>query len=412
MTAAVKAWDVITQKNWRRLVQPEETLSRIMRLFPIFGITRLANVTGLDTIGIPVVMACRPNSRNLSVSQGKGLTLAAAKVSAAMEAIEGWHAERPLLPLLHGSFEDLRYARRLVDPDILPTFIDSPFNQHLPIFWAEGTNLADSASIWVPYEMVHTNYVLPLPNGHGCFQASSNGLSSGNSWIEAVIHGLCEVIERDALTLWNQRDERFQDESRLDLETISDPSCRSLLERFARSGVAVGVWDLTSDVGVPVFLARIIQADAGVGAVIRPAVGCGAHLVPDIALSRALTEAAQSRLTFIAGARDDLFRDDYRRFLAEDAQRRWATRILYGPPARPFSAFDDWSAETLRDDLAELRRRLARVGLHDIIVFNLTRPEIGIPVVRVIVPGLEGIDQHSNYALGRRARAIAPVACG
>lgn len=87
-------WDNLEAPQWRRLVSAEETLARVKPLFPLFGITRVANVTGLDTIGIPVVMVNRPNSRGLAVSQGKGVTLAAAKASAVMESIESWHAER------------------------------------------------------------------------------------------------------------------------------------------------------------------------------------------------------------------------------------------------------------------------------------------------------------------------------
>ncbi len=82
-----------------RLVAPEVTLSRLARAMPVMGITRIANVTDLDIVGIPVVMVCRPNSRSLSVSQGKGLDLAAAKASGLMESIESYHAERITLAL-------------------------------------------------------------------------------------------------------------------------------------------------------------------------------------------------------------------------------------------------------------------------------------------------------------------------
>src|SRR5260370_41920527 len=90
-----------------RLVPPEETLDRIGRFFPAMGITRVADVTGLDTIGIPVVLVYRPNSRSLVVSQGKGLDLVAAKASGVMESVEAYMAERIVLPLVLGSFNDL-----------------------------------------------------------------------------------------------------------------------------------------------------------------------------------------------------------------------------------------------------------------------------------------------------------------
>lgn len=404
-------WDNLEMPQWRRLISAEETLDRVKPLFPVFGITRVANVTGLDTIGIPVVMVNRPNSRALAVSQGKGVTLAAAKASAVMESIESWHAERCThLSLRIGSYEDLRYSLPVVDPDRLPGNVDSAYSPYHQMLWAEGTNLRDGNSLWIPYEMVHTNYTLPLPTGHGCFQATSNGLASGNHWIEAVLHGLSEVIERDARTLWNLLPEEGQDETRVDLETIADPTCRALLARFAHAGVAVGVWDMTSDVGVPTFLARIVQADAGVGTTVRPASGYGTHLVPEIALSRALTEAAQSRLTFISGARDDMRREEYDHFLAEEQQALWLNRIRLGATVRDFNEVKGWKGQSLRGDLGELRQRLANVGVEDVVVVDLTRAEIGIPVVRVVVPGLEGVDNSPNYSLGARGRRAAGLA--
>ncbi len=404
-------WDNLEMPQWRRLVSAEETLARVKPLFPMFGITRVANVTGLDTIGIPVVMVNRPNSRALAVSQGKGVTLAAAKASAVMESIESWHAERCThLALRIGSYEDLRYSLPVVDPALLPANMDSQYAPHHQMLWAEGTNLRDGNSLWIPYEMVHTNYTLPLPTGHGCFQATSNGLASGNHWIEAVIHGLSEVIERDARTLWNLLPDDAQEETRVDLETIADPTCRALLARFAHAGVAVGVWDMTSDVGVPTFLARIVQADAGAGTTVRPATGYGTHLVPEIALSRALTEAAQSRLTFISGARDDMRREEYDHFLAEEQQALWLNRIRLGATVRDFNQIGGWKCRSLRGDLGELRQRLANVGIEDVVVVDLTRAEIGIPVVRVVVPGLEGVDNTTNYALGLRGRRAAGLA--
>src|SRR5204863_515496 len=133
---------VRTPKNFRlgtdRLVSPEETLARVAPLMPAMGITRLANVTGLDIVGVPVVMACRPNSRSLAVTQGKGLTLSAAKASALMEAVEGYHADHMTLPLKLGSLDDLRETHRLVNALDLPTGDSGPFVPDRPLLWVEG----------------------------------------------------------------------------------------------------------------------------------------------------------------------------------------------------------------------------------------------------------------------------------
>ena len=114
------------------MIPPAETLARLKPLPPKMGITRLANVTGLDVIGIPVVMSVRPCSRSLSVSQGKGLDLDSAKVSAAMESVEGYHAERVTGPLELASHDELCQTHSLVDPFRLPLSIVRPLQTSLP----------------------------------------------------------------------------------------------------------------------------------------------------------------------------------------------------------------------------------------------------------------------------------------
>jgi ribosomal protein S12 methylthiotransferase accessory factor len=103
-TSTYKAY----RKGTHRTLTPTDTLERARPLLSNLGITRIANVTGLDRIGIPVVMVCRPNARSIAVSQGKGLNLDAAKASGLMEAVETYHAEHITLPLLLGSYAELR----------------------------------------------------------------------------------------------------------------------------------------------------------------------------------------------------------------------------------------------------------------------------------------------------------------
>src|ERR671923_2097286 len=108
------------RRGTHRLVAPGATVERIAPLKSRMGITRVANVTGLDRIGIPVVMVCRPNARSIAVSQGKGLDLDAARASGLMESVETYHAETITLPLRYCSHEDLRYSHAVVDVGRLP----------------------------------------------------------------------------------------------------------------------------------------------------------------------------------------------------------------------------------------------------------------------------------------------------
>ena len=156
------------RRGTHRTVDPAATLARAQPHLAAMGITRIANVTGLDRIGVPVVMVCRPNARSLAVSQGKGLTLEAAKASGVMEAIELYHAERIELPLKLGSARELASTPSPGRPRRPAALAESRFHVDLPILWIEGRNLlSDDAPTWLPYELVHTRYTSPLPSGSG-----------------------------------------------------------------------------------------------------------------------------------------------------------------------------------------------------------------------------------------------------
>ncbi|MFH1158622.1 MAG: YcaO-like family protein [Pseudomonadota bacterium] len=388
----------------KRICPPKDTIARVMRLAPVMGITRLANITGLDTIGIPVYTAHRPNSRSLSVMQGKGYTHDAAKASALMEAVETWHAENMTLPLRFGSYAELCCKNKIADVSILPKFRDHAFTPHARIMWVEGDDLISGEKKFVPYEMVHMDYRSPLPCGHGCFTPSSNGLASGNDPLEALIHGICEVMERDATTLWQLKSRDRQNLDKVDISTITDTRCVDIIGRFRRAKTPVGIWDLTGDTGVPVFLCRILSEAPSDFSGIRPASGMGCHLSKNIALLRALTEAAQSRLAFISGVRDDLSRRDYKKFLSPEEKVKWHDSVLNHPSPKNFPALPSFGSGSPDRDIAVLLRQLRKIGIREVIAVDLTRPEFGIPVVRVIIPGLEGVLSDTDILLGRRAR--------
>ncbi len=372
----------VLREGTHRSQSLENTLRYALRLAPIMGITRVANVTGLDCVGIPVVMVCRPNSRSVAVSQGKGVDLASARASGLMEAAELYHAETMTLPLRLCTYEELRYQHNVVAIHELPRASESRFHPNLRLLWCEGFDLLGGEKVFVPYEMVHTNYTTPFPDGHGCFPASSNGLASGNAAVEAISHGICEVIERDATTLWNLRDDKELDQSRLDLTSVDDPICQELLGKFERAGLSVAVWDITSDIGIAAF---------------DPA--------RQIAFLRALTEAAQVRLTVISGLRDDLRRDSYEQLLDPDKITAVRQRISSSTAARRFHDIPDCNGETLEQDVEWELECIRRAGIRGVVVVDLTKPEFGLQVVRVIVPGLEPI-LGPGYVPGRRGRAV------
>ncbi|MFF3404322.1 YcaO-like family protein [Streptomyces sp. NPDC002659] len=360
-----------------RVCAPEVTLARVRPVFARAGITRVADLTGLDEIGIPVWQAVRPNARTLSVSQGKGATAALAEASAVMEAIEVWHAEQVRLPAVRLSVAEMAPQLPYAVRD-LPLRTRSVLSGAARLEWVAATAWGQSDQTWVPQLCVGldstglTSLVPPL------FFTSSNGLASGNTAEEAISHGLCEVLERDALaragTSWRGR--------RLDLAGV-DGSCAALLERFTAAQVSVAVRDIGDLAGAACFEAVIWSRSLPFCFT-----GSGCHLDAQVALSRALTEAAQSRLTLIAGSRDDIPASVYSKM----ASRRHVRDPLEQLPT-PAVKWRQvaWSRATAShpgdiDVLAGVVRRCTgRMPL----VVDLTRPEVGIPVVRVLAPGLD-----------------------
>ncbi len=366
------------------------------------GITRLGNITGLDRIGIPVAVAVRPNSSSVSVSQGKGLDPPQAMVSALMEAAEGFHAEE-VSAVRRARYRDLAAGAAVVDPLTLCS-TGRTFDPAASIDWIEGYDLWRRERCWLPAEIVHTDYTLPQD---GYFLAGSNGLASGNHPVEALIAAICELVERDGVALWHAGGIRRQAGRALDLASVDDPDCCALLARYDAAGLAVRVWNVASDIGVPAFLSQIRDPSPADPRWLRRFQGSGCHPDPAIALVRALTEAAQTRLTYIAGIRDDLLPARYE----EPANTEIADALFdaLAQQSKPvaFAAVPGIATDDLAQDLRALIGRLWAAGIERVVAVDLSRTDIAIPVVRVVIPGLEGDPRHPLYRPGPRARREA-----
>ncbi len=358
------------------------TWRRFAPLAPRVGITRIADLTGLDTLGVPVFAAIRPMGKSLSTSQGKGTTAAAARVSALMESLETWHAEER-------APDRVATARALGASTValvraLPRRVGR-LNIDARWPWVRGWALAASRAVWVPWQSVTLDCV-PVATTPPVFDVSSNGLASGNTLGEAIVHGLCEVIERDAEATWRASGA----DARVVLETVAAPVAR-LVERLRRGGVRIWLWDLTSDVGVPVFGCGLMHDPREAGwRTLGFYQGFGCHLDPAIAMLRAITEAVQTRLTYIAGGRDDFFPDDYRQATDRAALGRVWDRYA-APPDEPVDARMYATPRADQRDvgvvLEHLLGRLAEAGTGEVVVVDLRRRELGVPVVKVLVPG-------------------------
>ena len=373
-----------------RLVAPEETLRRVAPVARAAGVTRVGGVGGLDRIGIPVFCAYRPASRSLAVSQGKGVSEAAARVSAVMEAVELWHAERHRIPVRYDSLDRLRDAGEpVLDTDGVVTCPCNEFTSDRMLRWTRGVDLlGGDGPVWVPYESVHCDWRLPTAAGEHAFQNGSNGLASGNTLVEAVVHALCETIERDAIVRFDRLPEAERSARRVDPSTVDDDECRRLLDRFAAAGIELVIWDMTSDLAVPTYSCVAVEVDAPWYQPLPQAQGSGTHPLRRVALSRAITETAQTRAAIIAGSRDDIFDDRYELYF-DDATRERVSAEVATPAVRDFAAVAGADHATGNEDLEWLLGLLGRRGHRQAAVVDLTDPAWELPVAKVVVPGLE-----------------------
>jgi YcaO-like protein with predicted kinase domain len=390
-----------------RSVPPNETWERIAPLLPRFGITRVADITGLDRIGIPVATAIRPLSRSVAVAAGKGVDLVAAKTSAAMEAIECAHAEYVDRPLIFAARSEISQTRRAVDLQSLPLLRGHGLTEQSRLLWIEGCELPDGSPVMLPYELVHAHYCPPGLPRSGAFLATTNGLSSGNVMAEAISHALFEVIERDALNLWSRRPagERLGRLLDFDSADIGSSLAGETIERLNHAGLKVAAWDIASDIRLPAFHCVIVDAADPDG---HPGTGTGCHPDKDVALARALFEAVQVRAIYISGGRDDLYRREYE----VEHMRSFRSAIvrpagLADAAQRRFSELPSRSAEYFEDDLLRALDNLSAAGCPSVITVDLSQPESGIAVVRVIVPGLEGPLSDNAEPGARAMRASA-----
>lgn len=385
-----------------RVVSPEITIAKIQPHLSIAGITRLADITGLDRIGIPTVLAHRPNSPTLSNAAGKGYTTVAAMVSAAMEGIEIYHAENLRLEVLNFPYKELVESHIALPINRLPLTKRSLFHPAHPEFWVLGWDIINQCETAVPYSCVSMTPKEQKPTRWMPFSMGSNGLASGNHLLEAIMAGLYEVVERDAVACHrvavNQGVHQFQ---RVNLQTVETPLVLDLLERLQRASIVPLLYDCTVDTEIPCYMAIIYDERIPTFGLYR---GYGAHLDPQIAMVRALTEAVQARLVYIAGSRDDFFRRDLAMHrLARSDEGIAALEAV--PAVVDARVRCSEATDTFEGDVAIVLNKLQRVGLHQAIVCDLSHAEVGIPVVRVMVPGLEGY-LFEHYTPGSRALAF------
>jgi YcaO-like protein with predicted kinase domain len=373
----------MTRKELRQ--KTAEAVNAVSRkeLLEQFGISRVSDLTGLDTAGLPVHTCVRVLSETVSIHAGKGLEPAYSRCGAIMEAIEFHAGEHPTGPFRVNRAIELPEEERLPLEDCFPTRA-SVLNEVTPIAWEEVVNIQNGAPKLVPSDLI---WLVTRIKGQTLMyvQMGSNGLASGGSVEDAILAGLYEVIERDAWTI-NQ----FLLDSGMLLNRSSLAGASERVERLVRkiedADLRLHLFDITNDYRVPVFSAIILDLSGRCAGTFG---GYGCHLDAEIAAIRAITEAAQARCCYISGARDDLFR---RQFLLMKRMDQAKLHELFQelPTGSALAEYRTVSFPDVRSELRYLLRLIKGRGVSEVFVKEMGSYLDGaVQVVRVFCPACE-----------------------
>ena len=383
------------------------TLSRARAVARQLGISRVTDITRLDCIGVPVFASIRPEAHpgSLCVNAGKGITVGEARVGAYMEAVEYAFAEynRAQLKVHVVPARDVYEGPRRPDSilDFCPV-MGAEIDLNGPIACVAATDIKSGDKFLTPAELTFLPFPDP-PVGKRYFGSSSNGLCSGNSVLEATVHGLAEVIERDICSF-----QAFKDKSVV-VENSSLPAkIRKIDATLSSVGMKLYVRYLENEFAVPYFMA--VVAESKTDDPIYISVGYGCNLSSRIALTRAVCEALQSRLSFIHGGRDDLI-ERYARFegWTRHARADYAEKLLSEVSRNGVSVKFDHirnrseAPADLKSAQDRLLRALAKNGFRHVLRVIYTPKTFPLQVVRILVPGLECFNE-TTARVGLRLR--------
>ena len=387
------AWPAIEGQHRARPIAATLAAARIAARAA--GVTRLSDVSGLAPFAIPVFQATRPTARLLSVSQGKGLTPRAAMVSALLEAVEMDCAERLPCPPTLGALRDQDRATRALWTRDGRSALSIALDSALLRGWIEGANLSAGGNAWIPWDLLSLD--LTSAPAHDVLLTSA-GLATGNNDAEASVSAVAELIEHDLQAAMQDLSARERRARELHLDSVTDPVARRLITHIRKCGFALRAWNMGQEAGIAAFGCAVTDAEM-TGTMLPPSAGSGCHPDRAIALVRAILEAVQSRITLIAGARDDLTPDDY-----HDGAGRTMELVLgglsFGAGPLGWSEVPHQPARDPEQALETLLAVAARRSPQPILLYTYARPHPELAVVRAIGPGLADL---------KRKRRALPV---
>jgi bacteriocin biosynthesis cyclodehydratase domain-containing protein len=400
-----------------RSVMPRQTVARFRKLVsPLTGVvSRLepmdpdaplnTNYYAAHNFSAPATTVDELRVGLSGGSFGKGSTAEQGEASALMEAIERYSgvfqgdeiretrrfvdfpAGDAILPNDVQLFSDEQYRRArapTTDPGEAPS-VPAPFDPSAEAEWSPVWSLRDQRFKHLPTSLLYFFH-----DGAGQFNADSNGCAAGNTLAEAIVQGFLELVERDSYAIWwYNRLRRPQ----VDLDRFDDSYIRDLRTLLAENGRRLWVLDVTNDMGIPSFVAMSYWMNKPQESI---EFGSGAHFDSRIALLRALTELSQflSIGTMGGGSGEKSSLDGSTPFRLRDHP--------YLAPAEGLAVEPDLHSKFGRLDAPEQVAacvRLAKQKGLDFLVLDQTRADIGVPVARVIVPGMRHF--YRRFAPGR-----------
>jgi thioglycine synthase len=417
-----------------RIKSAEDTLADITSISKKIGVTRISDITYLDKLFIPNFSAILPGTEDsIWVYSGKGPTMAHAKAGALMEAIERYSSlsSNRSKSFIQGTYSQLSkcYSKVLHPAEVVEPVNQEYSNNESILDFLPGFDLLTNEKVLVPAQLALSKYSARSPATSPFLFSHTNGIASGNVLEEAICHALCEVIERDAIsiadlcascipytilekiknslnknmtcsyTITPIPEDIFVDDSSIfpdvDISEIAGECepIKFLVKRFTDSGIPLLIKDITQkDIGIPTFVASSIEwVSDSYGYFSK---GFGTNPDARIALIRAITEVSQTRAVNIQGARDDLRKIQYKQN-DEIYKRKWqfiAASSLSKKNSNKTIKFSEIRTYVNTDILKDIKlilNRLKNAKLKRAIIVDLTNPNVGIPVVRSIVPGLE-----------------------
>ena len=373
------------RSNGNRAVPGEKFLKVLRPVMKRIGITRVGNISDLSGTEFPVYQSCRPNvfhhtdlGQN-SGGQGKGYNGTQAVISSLMETIESYCTEPRNANLIRGSYNYLKRQHLILNPKLINRYpnvkIPKPSE---PIMWTPAYSLLMDSEILVPAQSIYFPFLTSHYKTQSYFYSGSNGLASGATYLEAVVHGLYEVLERHYL---GAAEAGLCEIEALDEEKFPDFKLDEVNEKMAGQ-YEIQLYNFRlKKIGkknLPFILCVVTSLD-------RTFLGYGCCTEIEIAINRAVSETLQSVSVFISGSREDMYAGDKR-------PKKEQVSIWPEYQTLSFSAMKskviNKRFNNLKDEFKFLVNWIKMLGHPEICIANLTRAGIEVPVVKILIPSL------------------------